>query len=63
MRKCAAGLWILGWSAGGHRTNWFVTHTDRFKAASSGAGAANWISRYARSDIGSHRDFRFGGEE
>jgi dipeptidyl aminopeptidase/acylaminoacyl peptidase len=51
----------MGWSAGGHMTNKIVTFTDRFKAASSGAGAANWISMYAQSD---HRGFRtpwFGG--
>lgn len=51
----------MGWSAGGHMTNKIVTFTDRFKAASSGAGAANWISMYAQSD---HREFRtpwFGG--
>ena len=51
----------MGWSAGGHMTNKIVTITDRFKAASSGAGVANWISMYAQSD---HRDFRtpwFGG--
>jgi dipeptidyl aminopeptidase/acylaminoacyl peptidase len=51
----------MGWSAGGHMTNKIITFTGRFKAASSGAGAANWISMYAQSD---HRDFRtpwFGG--
>ncbi len=51
----------MGWSAGGHMTNKLITFTDRFKAASSGAGAANWISMYAQSD---HREFRtpwFGG--
>lgn len=51
----------MGWSAGGHMTNKVITFTDRFKAASSGAGAANWISMYAQSD---HREFRtpwFGG--
>ena len=50
-----------GWSAGGHMTNKLITFTDRFKAASSGAGAANWVSMYAQSD---HRAFRtpwFGG--
>lgn len=50
-----------GWSAGGHMTNKLITFTTRFKAASSGAGAANWISMYAQSD---HRAFRtpwFGG--
>ena len=51
----------MGWSAGGHMTNKIITFTDRFKVASSGAGAANWISMYAQSD---HREFRtpwFGG--
>lgn len=42
---------VLGWSAGGHWTNWIITHTTRFKAASSGAGTANWISMYAQSDM------------
>ena len=28
----------LGWSAGGHYSNWILTHTNRFKAISSGAG-------------------------
>jgi dipeptidyl aminopeptidase/acylaminoacyl peptidase len=51
----------MGWSAGGHMTNKIITFTNRFKVASSGAGAANWISMYAQSD---HREFRtpwFGG--
>ena len=42
---------VLGWSAGGHWTNWIITHTTRFKAASSGAGTSNWISMYAQSDM------------
>jgi dipeptidyl aminopeptidase/acylaminoacyl peptidase len=54
-------LVIMGWSAGGHMTNWLVTQTDRFKAASSGAGAANWISMYAQSDVRSYRTPWFGG--
>ncbi len=55
-------LGMMGWSAGGHMTNWLITHTNRFKAASSGAGAANWISMFSESDIRSHRDFWFGGD-
>jgi dipeptidyl aminopeptidase/acylaminoacyl peptidase len=51
----------MGWSAGGHMTNRIVTFTDRFKAASSGAGAANWISMYAQSDVRSYRTPWFGG--
>jgi dipeptidyl aminopeptidase/acylaminoacyl peptidase len=48
-------LGTLGWSAGGHMTNWLVTQTDKFKAASSGAGASNWISMYAQSDVRIYR--------
>ncbi|HLZ09778.1 MAG TPA: prolyl oligopeptidase family serine peptidase, partial [Chloroflexota bacterium] len=40
----------LGWSAGGHYANWIETHTTRFKAISSGAGVANWISMWSQSD-------------
>ncbi len=52
---------IMGWSAGGHMTNWVVTQTDRFAAASSGAGAANWTSMYAQSDVRVYRTPWFGG--
>jgi dipeptidyl aminopeptidase/acylaminoacyl peptidase len=51
----------MGWSGGGHMTNKIITHTDRFKAASSGAGAVNWISMYAQSDIRIYRTPWFGG--
>jgi dipeptidyl aminopeptidase/acylaminoacyl peptidase len=51
----------MGWSAGGHMTNKLITFTDRFKAASSGAGAGNWVSMYAQSDMRSHRTPWFGG--
>jgi dipeptidyl aminopeptidase/acylaminoacyl peptidase len=51
----------MGWSGGGHMTNKIITFTDRFKAASSGAGAANWVSMYAQSDIRSYRTPWFGG--
>jgi dipeptidyl aminopeptidase/acylaminoacyl peptidase len=51
----------MGWSGGGHMTNKIITFTDRFKAASSGAGAANWISMYAQSDIRTYRTPWFGG--
>lgn len=52
----------MGWSAGGHWSNWILTHTDRFKAISSGAGAVNWISMYAQSDIQRNREFYYGGK-
>ena len=51
----------MGWSGGGHMTNKIITTTDRFKAASSGAGAANWISMYAQSDVRTYRTPWFGG--
>ena len=51
----------MGWSAGGHMTNKIITHTDRFKAASSGAGAVNWIGMYAQSDVRLNRSAWFGG--
>ncbi|MEM6796545.1 MAG: S9 family peptidase, partial [Acidobacteriota bacterium] len=51
----------MGWSAGGHMTNKIITFTDRFKAASSGAGAVNWISMYGQSDVRIYRTPWFGG--
>lgn len=51
----------MGWSAGGHMTNKIITFTDRFRAASSGAGAVNWISMYAQSDTRVYRTPWFGG--
>ena len=55
-------LGTLGWSAGGHMTNWLITETDRFRAASSGAGASNWISMYAQSDVRIYRTPWFLGD-
>ena len=51
---------VLGWSAGGHWSNWILTHTDRFKAISSGAGTSNWISMYAQSDVQRNRQHYLG---
>ncbi|MGQ9618940.1 MAG: prolyl oligopeptidase family serine peptidase [Candidatus Aminicenantia bacterium] len=51
---------VMGWSAGGHMTNWLITHyPNMFKAACSGAGTANWISMYAQTDIQYTREFYF----
>lgn len=55
-------LGMMGWSAGGHLSNWTLTQTDRFKAISTGAGAVNWISMYAESDVQSVREFYLGGK-
>jgi len=52
---------VMGWSAGGHLTNKLVTMTNRFKAASSGAGVADWQSMYAQSDARDNRTLWFGG--
>ena len=51
----------IGWSGGGHMTNKIITFTNRFKAASSGAGAAQWVSMYAQSDLRFQRTPWFGG--
>src|SRR5579884_2268344 len=50
----------LGWSAGGHYSNWIETHTTRFKAISSGAGVANWISMWSQSDTQRLRQWYLG---
>jgi dipeptidyl aminopeptidase/acylaminoacyl peptidase len=52
----------LGWSAGGHWSNWILVQTDRFKAISSGAGTSNWISMYAQSDVQRNRQFYLGNK-
>ena len=52
---------LMGWSAGGHLANKLITMTNRFKAASSGAGVADWISMYGQSDTRASRDVWFGG--
>jgi dipeptidyl aminopeptidase/acylaminoacyl peptidase len=54
-------LAVMGWSAGAHLVNKLITFTDRFKAASSGAGVANWISMMAQTDALTRRTFWFGG--
>jgi dipeptidyl aminopeptidase/acylaminoacyl peptidase len=42
---------ITGWSYGGYMTMWAVTQTNRFHAAVSGAGLANFQSYYGQNDI------------
>lgn len=54
-------LITMGWSAGGHMVNKLITHTDRFKVASSGAGASDWLSMHGESDSRFARQFIFGG--
>jgi dipeptidyl aminopeptidase/acylaminoacyl peptidase len=57
-----AQLGVLGWSAGGHWSNWILTHTDRFKAVSTGAGTMNWTSMYAQSDMQRNRQYYMGNK-
>ena len=49
-------LFLYGWSYGGYLTNWAITHTDRFRAAASGAGVADLRMQYVISDA---RRWRF----
>jgi acetyl esterase/lipase len=53
-------LGFMGWSAGGHWSNWMLVTTDRFKAIATGAGVTNWISLYAQTDNQSSREFYLG---
>jgi dipeptidyl aminopeptidase/acylaminoacyl peptidase len=56
----SAQMGVLGWSAGGHWSNWILTHTDRFKAISTGAGVFNWVSMYGQSDTQRIRQWYLG---
>lgn len=56
-----ARIALMGFSAGGHLTNKLITMTDRFKAASSFAGVANWVSMYSQTDTRVRRSAWFGG--
>lgn len=44
-------LGVTGWSYGGFMTMWTVTQTNRFRAAVTGAGIANWQSYYGQNLI------------
>jgi dipeptidyl aminopeptidase/acylaminoacyl peptidase len=47
-----ARIGVTGGSYGGFMTNWLITHSDRFAAACSQRGIANWVSFWGTSDIG-----------
>ena len=55
-------LGIMGRSYGGYMTSWIITQTDRFKAASLGAGMSNLISFYGQTDIPGYMDFYLSGD-
>ncbi len=53
----------MGWSYGGYMTSWIVTHTDRFRAASMGAGLPDLISMSMTTDIPDYLVAHMGGKE
>jgi dipeptidyl aminopeptidase/acylaminoacyl peptidase len=53
---------VMGWSYGGYMTSWTITQTDRFKAASVGAGVTNLMSFQGTADIPGFLPDYFGGE-
>lgn len=55
-------LGVMGWSYGGYMTSWTITQTDRFKAASVGAGVTNLSSFQGTADIPGFLPDYFGGE-
>lgn len=47
-------LGVMGWSNGGFLVNGLITHTDRFKAASTGAGILDMVLQWASEDTPGH---------
>ena len=58
----ADSLCLMGWSYGGYMTSFAVTRTNRFKAASMGAGLPNLISMMTTTDIPDFLAAHIGGE-
>ena len=55
-------LGVMGWSYGGYMTSWIITQTNRFKAASVGAGVTNLMSFTGTSDVPGFVPDYFSGE-
>ena len=55
-------LFLMGWSYGGYITSFAVTRTDRFRAASMGAGLPNLISMVTTTDIQDYLAAHMGGD-
>jgi dipeptidyl aminopeptidase/acylaminoacyl peptidase len=56
-------LFVMGWSYGGYMTSCVVSRTDRFKAASMGAGLPNLVSMVHTTDIPDYLVAHQGGKE
>ena len=54
-------LTIGGYSYGGYMTNWLITQTTRFKAAVTGAGAAEHVANWGNDDTGFDDVYFLGG--
>ena len=52
-------LAVMGWSYGGYMTSFVVTRTERFKAASMGAGLPNLVSMTTTTDITDYQDVSY----
>lgn len=55
-------LCVMGWSYGGYMTSYVVTKTNRFKAASMGAGLPNLVSMTTTTDIPDYLVAHMGSE-
>ncbi|WP_300157909.1 S9 family peptidase [Solidesulfovibrio sp.] len=55
-------LGVMGWSYGGYLAAWAIGHTNRFKAASIGAGITNLVSQSGSMDLPDFIPLYFGGE-
>lgn len=55
-------LGVMGWSYGGYMTAWVITQTNRFKAASIGAGIMNLTSMTGTTDLKNFLPDHFGAE-
>lgn len=55
-------LGVMGWSYGGYMTSWTITQTNRFKAASVGAGVIDLVSMTGTTDITRFTPDYMGGE-
>jgi len=54
---------VMGWSYGGYMTSWIVTQTNRFKAASMGAGSPDLVSMIGTTDVPDYFVTTSGGKE